>query len=172
MSIDKYFFSLYYALIDNHFLLRTYMTLTANRIAGMLRERGYKLTPQRHAVLKAIASSHDYLSPEAIFEKAQSNYPRLGLVTVYRTLDILNELNLVCRVHAPDGNHGYMMRRPTGHHHHLVCSKCSKAVDFTGCPTVDLEHQLTRETGFTINGHLLEFYGLCPDCQSGAAQGI
>ena len=89
MSIDKYFSLLYYALIDNDYLLRTYMRLTANRIAGILREQGYKLTPQRHAVLKAIASSHDYLSPEAIFEIAQIGYPRLGLVTVYRTLDIL-----------------------------------------------------------------------------------
>ncbi len=144
------------------------MRLTANRIAGILREKGYKLTPQRHAVLKAIASSHDYLSPEAIFEIAHINYPRLGVVTVYRTLDILRELNLICRIHAPDGRHGYMMRRPLEHHHHLICSKCSKAVDFTACPTVDLETQLTHETGFTIRGHLLEFYGLCPECQSAA----
>jgi Fur family ferric uptake transcriptional regulator len=142
------------------------MRLTANRIAGILREQGYKLTPQRHAVLKAIASSHDYLSPEAIFEIAQIGYPRLGLVTVYRTLDILSDLNLICRIHAPDGNQGYMMRRPTEHHHHLVCSRCSKAVDFTNCPTVELENILTQETGFTISGHLLEFYGLCPNCQS------
>jgi Fe2+ or Zn2+ uptake regulation protein len=168
MSIDKYFSLIYYALIDNDFLLRAYMKLTANRIAGILREQGYKLTPQRHAVLKAIASSHDYLRPEAIFEIAHTSYPRLGLVTVYRTLDILSALNLVCRIHAPDGNQGYMMRRPIEHHHHLVCSRCSRAVDFTACPTVELEDKLTRETGFAISGHLLEFYGLCPDCQSAA----
>jgi Fur family transcriptional regulator, ferric uptake regulator len=170
MSIDKYFSFLYYALIDNDFLLRAYMKLTANRIAGILREQGYKLTPQRHAVLKAIASSHDYLSPETIFEIAHISYPRLGLVTVYRTLDILSELNLVCRIHSVDGNHGYMMCRPTEHHHHLICSKCSKAVDFTGCTIVELEQKLKQETGFTINGHLLEFYGLCPECRLAAAQ--
>jgi len=91
--------------------------------------------------------------------------PDIGLVTIYRTLDLLNELNLVCRVHAPDGRRSYMMRRPTGHHHHLVCSGCGKVVDFTGCALADLEQRLSKETRFDIKGHLLEFYGLCPDCR-------
>lgn len=140
------------------------MRLTANKIAGILREHGYKLTPQRRAILKVIASSSDHLTPEAIYEKACLNNPNIGLVTVYRTLELLRELNLVCRVHAVDGCHSYMMRRPTEHHHHLVCSQCGKVVDFTGCSLADLEQRLLQETKFDINGHLLEFYGLCPDC--------
>jgi Fur family transcriptional regulator, ferric uptake regulator len=143
------------------------MRLTANRIAGILREHGYKLTPQRHAILKVIASSSDHLTPEAIHEKACLNNPDIGLVTVYRTLDLLSELHLVCRVHAPDGRRSYMMRRPTEHHHHLVCSQCCRVVDFTGCSLADLEQRLTQETMFDINGHMLEFYGLCPDCRPG-----
>ena len=141
------------------------MRLTANRIAGILREYGYKLTPQRHAILKVIASSSDRMTPEAIFEKACLNNPGIGLVTVYRTLGLLSELNLVCRFHTPDGYRSYMMRRPTEHHHHLICSQCGKVVDFTGCSLADLEERLSRETKFDINGHLLEFYGLCPDCR-------
>ena len=142
-----------------------YMKLTANRIAGILRDHGYKLTPQRHAVLKVIASSHDHLTPEAIYEKAHLKNPDIGLVTIYRTLDLLSELNLVCRVHAADGCRSYMMRRPTEHHHHLICSSCGRVVDFTGCALADLEQRLSQETMFDINGHLLEFYGLCPDCR-------
>ena len=141
------------------------MILTANKIAGILRECGYKLTPQRHAVINVIASSHDHLTPEAIYEKAHLKNPDIGLVTVYRTLDLLSELNLVCRVHAPDGYRSYMMRRPTEHHHHLVCSRCGRVVDFSGCSLADLEKRLSQETSFDINGHLLEFYGLCPDCR-------
>lgn len=140
------------------------MRLTANRIAGILREHGYKLTPQRHAVLKVIAASHDHLTPEVIHEKARLNNPGIGLITVYRTLGLLNDLNLVCRVHSPDGCRSYMMRRPTDHHHHLVCSGCGKVVDFAGCSLADLEQRLLEETRFNISGHLLEFYGLCPDC--------
>jgi len=141
------------------------MRLTANRIAGIIRDHGHKLTPQRHAVLKAIAASEDHLTPEEIYEKARLISPGIGMVTVYRTLNLLCDLNLVCRVHAPDGCRGYMMRRPTEHHHHVVCSSCSKVVDFKGCGLSDLEQKLLDDTGFDINGHLLEFYGLCPECR-------
>jgi Fur family ferric uptake transcriptional regulator len=152
-------------LIETLFHLCMHMRLTANRIAGILRKHGYKLTPQRHAVLKVIASSNDHLTPEAIYGKARLKNPDIGLVTVYRTLDLLSQLNMVCRVHAPDGCRSYMMRRPTEHHHHLVCSQCGRVVDFTDCTLEDLEQRLTQETRFDINGHLLEFYGLCPDCR-------
>jgi Fur family ferric uptake transcriptional regulator len=142
------------------------MRLTANKIAGILREHGFKLTPQRHTILKVIAASNDHLTPETIYEKACLKSPGIGLVTVYRTLDLLGELNLVCRVHAPGGCRSYMMRRPAEHHHHLICSRCSRVVDFTECTLTDMEQKLSRETRFDIQGHLLEFYGLCPDCRA------
>jgi len=144
------------------------MRLTANRIAGILRERGHKLTPQRHAVLKVIAGTQDHLTPEAIYERARLSKPDIGLITVYRTLNLLSDLDLVCRVHRPDGCRGYMMRRPAEHHHHLVCSGCDRVVDFSGCDLADLERRLVEETRFDVDGHLLEFYGLCPDCRMGS----
>lgn len=141
------------------------MKLTANKIAGILREHGYKLTPQRHALLKVIASHHDHLSPDAIYEITRQEYPNIGRVTIYRTLELLNKLNLVCRIHAPDECHNYIMRRPTEHHHHLACSECGRAVDFTDCDLTSLERKLSEKTGFTIEGHLLELYGRCQGCR-------
>jgi len=141
------------------------MKLTANKIAGILRENGYKLTPQRHALLKVIASHHGHLSPDAIYEITRQEYPSIGRVTIYRTLELLTKLNLVCRVHAPDGCRSYMMRRPTEHHHHLVCSGCGLAVDFTDCDLSNLEKKLAEQSGFIIEGHLLELYGRCQDCR-------
>ena len=144
------------------------MKLTANKIAGILREHGYKLTPQRHIVLRAMASSRDHLTPEVIYEKSRVEDPGIGRVTVYRTLDLLSKLNLVCRVHAEGRCRSYMMRRPTEHHHHLVCSGCGKVIDFTNCSLIEMEKKLSQESGFDIRGHLLEFYGLCRDCISNA----
>jgi Fur family transcriptional regulator, ferric uptake regulator len=141
------------------------MKLTANKIAGILRENGYKLTPQRHALLKVIASHHDHLSPDAIYKITLQEHPNIGRVTIYRTLELLNKLNLVCRVHAPDGCRSYMMRRPTEHHHHLVCSRCGQSVDFTDCDLSILEKKISEKTGYIIEGHLLELYGRCHDCQ-------
>jgi Fur family transcriptional regulator, ferric uptake regulator len=140
------------------------MRLTANKIAGILREHGHKLTPQRHIVLRVIASCHDHLTPEEIHEKSLLEDPGIGKITVYRTLELLNSLNLVCRVHTGGRCRSYMMRRPAEHHHHLVCSGCAKVVDFTNCSLVEMEKTLSKENGFDIKGHLLEFYGLCPDC--------
>ncbi len=142
------------------------MKLTENRVAGILRQKGYKLTPQRHAILRVIASQTDHLSPEAIHEKTREYRLGVGLVTVYRTLEILDRLNLVCRVHSGDGCRDYVMRRPDGHHHHLVCSDCGRAVDFTHCDLGALEDRLSRETGFEIQGHLLELYGKCDNCRA------
>jgi len=140
------------------------MKLTANKIARILREHGNKLTPQRHTVMRVIASTHEHMTPESIYEKSRLEDPGIGRVTVYRTLELLDKLDLVCRVHSEKGCHSYMMRRPTEHHHHLICSGCGKVVDFTNCSLDDTEKKLSRENGFDIKGHLLEFYGLCRDC--------
>ena len=140
------------------------MKLTANKIAGLLREHGNKLTPQRHVVLRVIASSQDHLTPEAIFEKSRELDPNIGKVTVYRTLDLLDKLGLVCKIHSKEGRRSYMMRRPSEHHHHLVCSDCGKVVDLTACDLIEAGKKVAEESGFTIKGHLLEFYGICPDC--------
>jgi Fur family transcriptional regulator, ferric uptake regulator len=133
-------------------------------IAGILRKNTYKLTPQRRAVLEVIAGSRDHLTPQAIYQRVKIKYPAIGLVTVYRTLEILAELNLVCRVHAEDNCRSYLVRRPSGHHHHMVCLSCGTVIDFTSCNLVELERRLSRETGFIIDGHLLEFNGHCQAC--------
>jgi Fur family ferric uptake transcriptional regulator len=140
------------------------MRLTANKIAGILRKHGYKLTPQRHVVLKVMASSQDHLTPDSIYEKSRLVDPEIGRVTVYRTLDLLSALGLLCKVHGENGCRSYMIRRPLEHHHHLVCSSCGKVVDFTTCNLGEMERKLSQESGFDIKGHLLEFYGVCRSC--------
>jgi Fe2+ or Zn2+ uptake regulation protein len=140
------------------------MRLTANKIAGILRQRGYRLTPQRHAVLKAIAASHDHMTPAEICTRVQQEHPAIGLATVYRVINLLAELKLICRMRLGGDSQSYLMRRPLEHHHHLVCSQCGRAVDFTNCDLSQLEQQLSEDTGFNIEGHILEVYGKCPDC--------
>ncbi len=156
----------YVIVISNeiNFQLQIHMRLTANKIAGIIRKHGNKLTPQRHLVLRVMTSSRDHLTPEVIYEKSRLVDPGIGRVTIYRTLDLLSKLDLVCKVHTEDGCCSYMMRRPTEHHYHLVCSGCGKVVDFTNFSLVETERKLSQENGFDIKGHLLEFYGLCRNC--------
>ena len=138
--------------------------MTAQKMVVSLRGHGFKITPQRRAVLNVIAASVDHLTPAAIYERVRESDPTLGLVTVYRTLEILADLNLVCRIHGNDGCRSYLMRRPTGHHHHVVCASCGAVADFTNCDIGELERAASRQTGFEVQGHLLEFEGLCHQC--------
>ncbi len=140
------------------------MRLTANKIAGILRQHGYRLTPQRHAVLKAIASSQDCVNPAEICTRVRQEYPTIGMATIYRSIKMLADLSLVCRVNPDSRSRNYLMRRSMSHHHHLVCSQCGRTIDFTHCDLSQLEKRLTRETGFIIEGHILEIYGRCPEC--------
>jgi len=155
-----------YTVNDNNFHLRLEMRLTDRKLATALRQHGYKLTPQRWAVIGTIASSKDHLTPAEIYEKVQKDHPGIGLVTVYRTLDILSRLELICELHAGGNCRSYTISTPQ-HHHHLICSNCGKVVDFTGhgLNLGELEQRLSNESGFRIDDHLLEFVGLCQACQ-------
>ncbi len=140
------------------------MIYTEKKIEKILRQRGCKITPQRRAILSAIIHSREHLAPAAIHKKVCQEHPGVGLVTVYRTLEILSELGLICEMHAGGNCRSYMMRRPSGHHHHLICSDCGTVIDFTDCDLGELERRLSKETSFKINGHLLEFLGQCRNC--------
>ena len=138
------------------------------RAITVLRRHGYRLTPQRRAVLETIAGTEEHLTPADIHGRARRDCAGVGLVTVYRTLDVLTRLGLVCEVRTEDGHRSYLLTRPLEHHHHLVCSSCGKVVDFTECDLSELEERLSQRTGFRIDGHVLEFSGHCPSCQGNA----
>ena len=141
------------------------MRLTEKKVVAALKKHGYKLTPQRRVVIQAITSDREHHTPADIYERVQREHAGVGLVTIYRTLDILAGMGLICEVHAGDGRRSYLMRRPSEHHHHLICSGCGAVVDFTGCDLGELERSLAAKTGFEIESHLLEFLGRCWDCQ-------
>jgi Fur family ferric uptake transcriptional regulator len=141
------------------------MVYTEKKIEHELRQHGYKITPQRRTVINAIIQSHEHLTPAAIHEKVCREHPGIGLVTIYRTLEMLTGLGLICEMHAGGSCRSYLMRRPAEHHHHLICSDCGTVIDFTDCDLGELERRLTKETSFKINGHLLEFLGQCRSCR-------
>lgn len=141
------------------------MVFTEKRITSILRQRGYKLTPQRRAVLDVIAHSQGHLTPAALYDRVHQQYPGIGLVTIYRTLRLLAQLGLICEVHAGGNCQSYLLRRPSEHHHHLICSGCGKVVDFADCDLAQVTGRISRKTGFEVDSHLVEFVGHCQDCR-------
>jgi Fur family ferric uptake transcriptional regulator len=144
------------------------MRLTEGIVKATLKQNGYKLTRQRRSVIKAMVSSRDHLTPADLYHNLHQDHPDIGLVTVYRTLGILDRLGLICKVHAGGNCHACTIGAPE-RHHHMICSDCGRVIDFSCSNLTELENKLTKETGFAIEDHLLEFVGHCQNCRKDAA---
>jgi len=134
---------------------------------SVLKDQGYKLTPQRRAVLGVIKGSLSPMTPAVVYEKVRRHYSGIGLVTVYRTLELLTRLGCICEMHSGDNNRSYLLRRSSNHHHHLVCTGCNRVMDFTDCDLGKMEKRVAESTGFETKSHLVEFFGHCSKCLAG-----
>ena len=130
-----------------------------------LQASGYRLTAPLRVLVDLLANSPRALEPVDLYDLGRREYPRMGLVTVYRTLEKLQELGLVQRIHQANGCHIYL-RAARGHEHVLLCSRCGRAVYFSGDDLSELSVELAQRTGFSIKEHWLQFLGLCADCQA------
>lgn len=133
-------------------------------VIHQLRRAGYRITEPRRAVIRALLDDGGHLSAAEIHQRAQQYWPTVGLVTVYRTLELLTAVGSVRRIHGDGGCHGYAVSS-TGHRHHLVCQRCGAAVEFDGCDLSPLLTRISEETGYDIVGHLLELAGICSGCR-------
>ncbi len=131
-----------------------------------LKGAGYRLTKPRRAVLETLASSSTHLTPEELYRQARRRYRKIGLVTVYRTLGLLERLGLVQRVHAEAGCHSFaVVRSHEGHHHQLICRGCGRVEEFPDCALDGVLAGLQKRTGFIIESHHVEVIGRCAKCQ-------
>lgn len=130
-----------------------------------LTEDGYRLTAPRRAVINVLRQTTTPLSPTDVLQEAQKFHKRLGLVTVYRMLNLLEKLNLVRRIHVEGGCHGYVPAS-SGHYHAVICQNCHRAVEFPGYNDLDrLVSRVEAQTGYQVNEHLLQLFGVCRECQ-------
>ena len=130
-----------------------------------LQSNGYRLTKARKAVVETMAHTRSALTPLDAYAQARSNCPSLGLVTVYRTLEKLEQLGLIQRVHQPDGCNAYLPHAE-GHQHLIICQVCGKAEYFDGKEDLDAFYdRVAGEHGFTISEHWLQLFGICSECK-------
>jgi Fe2+ or Zn2+ uptake regulation protein len=130
-----------------------------------LHAKGYRLTAPMRAIVEVIAQSEFVLDPLEMFDLARKIYPQLGLVTVYRTLEKLEELALVQRVHQVGSCRGYVAAAH-GHEHFLLCTRCGRVEYFTGDDLSELVRKISERSKFQIKEHWLQLHGLCENCQS------
>jgi len=135
-----------------------------DEILVKLRQRDCRITPQRIGILKAFLQSQDHPSIEQVYQEVKVNFPTTSLATVYKTVNLLKEIGEILEIGFADGGNRYDGNNPSPHPH-LICTQCKKIID----PKVSLLDQMTAEiahtTGYRINSHQVEFFGLCPSCQ-------
>ena len=135
-----------------------------SELTDKLRRRSRKITAPRQAILEVLRRHQHPLTNKEIH--AALSKTECDLVTVYRNLNTLEEMGMVRRFDFGDGVARFelLAEGDDGHHHHLVCKRCSRVVEVEGCFPVEIEAALARRHGFTHITHKLEFFGLCPKC--------
>jgi Fe2+ or Zn2+ uptake regulation protein len=128
------------------------------------RTQGLRWTQARQAVLRVVGAAGAHLQVAEVHRRALRLSPRIGLASVYRTIDLLDRLGLVKRVHVGH-RHRHYAPATESHGHHLVCNGCGRVVEFSDCQVERLAKTLARRTRFVIEGHSIELYGRCPDCR-------
>ena len=124
----------------------------------------HRITPSRVAVIAAVLSHSGHFTVDDVVHQARG----VGRATVFRTMRLLLEVDVVCRVLLEDGSLHYRVSR-RGHHHHLVCVSCGNVQDLDECAVGDLVRELAAATEYEIEGHWLEFYGRCAACRAPVA---
>jgi Fe2+ or Zn2+ uptake regulation protein len=137
----------------------------ADLYAPDLRARGFRMTPQRKAILHTLHHSGTHLSPTEIFDSAKKAFPPLTEPTVYRTLEFLARTGIACSALNGKGRRVYQIAG--NDHHHLVCRKCGGELEVSHEILKKLYRELETVSGYRLTDSHITFFGLCPDCQKG-----
>jgi Fe2+ or Zn2+ uptake regulation protein len=133
-------------------------------IVHSLEGAGYRLTAPRRAVAELIASRRGHFTADELLSDSRAR--RLGVTraTVFRSLEVLTELGLVERLDLPTGEHAFVACDPA-HHHHVVCSSCGRSTEVADNGFEAVAAAIVRQSGYRVDTHRLELFGLCPSCQ-------
>jgi Fur family ferric uptake transcriptional regulator len=133
----------------------------------MLMERGLRMTPQRLMILEAIEARDDHFSADELYDQVRQRYSHLNLSTVYRTLEVLEQANIVTKTDLGDGCIRYHWAEK-GRHHHLICQQCGRVFELEEPALLPLKQELERDYGFAANIVHLNIFGRCSTCRTAA----
>lgn len=132
-------------------------------ITKLLRDKGFKVTPQRLAIYSMLSGTKAHPNAEMIFNELQPHYPTMSLATVYKTMDILSQLGLVQVLNT--GEDSFRYDANTMSHPHIRCTECGCVDDLEEINDEEFLAQVRKSTSYQITGRQFYFYGVCPKCQ-------
>lgn len=141
-----------------------YHSLVGTNLLNLLKENNIKITDERRGILSILEKAKLPLSPQEIYVHLKRSYPKANLTTVYRNLEMLENLKLIHRLSHDKSFFTYELLFDRPHHHHVVCQNCGKVEDLEDFSEKFVD-ETQKRTFFQIQSHNLEFFGLCPNCQ-------
>jgi Fur family ferric uptake transcriptional regulator len=140
------------------------MTNQVETLSNAITAGGYRLTAARKAVIETLVECGGHISADQLAARVRDVAPQVGRMTIFRTLELLGDLGMIRPVYQGTGAAHYVLMHD-GSHHHLICIRCHRVIDFDQCGSSDLAQRLGRQFNFQVQSHLLEVYGLCEDCR-------
>lgn len=128
-----------------------------------LKATGVRMTPQRHAILEYLLSSMSHPTADEIYKALEKDFPNMSVATIYNNLRLFKEAGLVRELTYGDASSRFDANMSD--HYHIICRRCGKITDFKYPPLIEVEEEAARKTGFQVDSHRMEVYGLCADCQ-------
>jgi len=137
-----------------------------NELKTIIKQKGMKYTEQRAVILQILVNLDDHLNAEEIHNIIQKEHPNqnIGIATIYRTLNFLEDVNLISSISFGSDGKKYEGNLKE-HHDHLICTSCGKIVEFLDDAIEKKQEDIAKKNGFTITDHSMQIYGLCQECQ-------
>jgi Fur family transcriptional regulator, ferric uptake regulator len=132
-------------------------------LTNALDEAGYYVTEPRRVVAEMVAERGDHFTALDLVGEAKRRRLGVGRATVFRALELFEELGLVERLDLPTGEHAYVVCEPT-HHHHVICQRCGRGTEIEDCGMEAVTREIQARTGYVVDSHRIELFGLCPEC--------
>jgi Fur family transcriptional regulator, ferric uptake regulator len=133
-----------------------------------LDDAGYFVTEPRRVVAEMVADRNSHFTANELVDEAKRARLGVGRATVFRALELFERLGLVERIDLPNGEHAYVVCQPA-HHHHVICTGCGRSAEVGDLGIGSIADEVESETGFIIDSHRIELYGLCPECRTAGA---
>ena len=134
-----------------------------SHILTALDRAGYRLTEARRILAQLVAEQGGHFTVADLVAAGRTRHAGIGRATVFRTVDLFVSLDVIERIDLPSGEHAYV-ECDRAHHHHIVCSRCGRTEGIEDAGLRTLVGKVSRQTGFRIDDHRLEMFGLCPAC--------
>lgn len=139
--------------------------MDAGAILDAISTAGLRLTQPRRSVARLVAAQDGHFTAADLVADAAVRGIPVGRATIFRTLEALAAIGAVERVDLPSGEHAYVVCRPDDHHHHVICASCGRTREVDDGRMADVLAEVERLTGYRIDSHRIELYGICPVCR-------